>query len=90
MSRLAVLLCLLTACAAPQDTQGSTLGPPSSTPPAAAEPGDDEAACTEEAPTGSLVRRTVCRSQDQMDREREEGQEFQRKAGRAPQRKIRD
>ena len=66
------------------------MGPPSTTPPAAEASGDDEEVCREEIPTGSLVGRTVCRSQDQMDRDRDEGQEFQRKAGRTPPRKIRD
>ena len=91
MSRLAVPLFLLAACAAaPQETHAPTLGPPSMTPPTAAAPDEDEQVCREEVPTGSLVGRTVCRSRSQIEQEREEGQEFQRKALRMPQTGPRD
>lgn len=83
MSRLAVPLFLLAACAAPQETHGPTMGPPGTTQPAATDP-EDEQVCREEVPTGSLVARTVCRSRAQIDREREEGQEFQRKGNLMP------
>jgi hypothetical protein len=81
MSRLAVPLLLLVACAAPQETS-PTMGPPSTQP--AAANSEDEQVCREEVPTGSLVARTVCRSRSQIDQEREDGQEFQRKGNILP------
>ena len=84
MSRLAVFLLSLAACAASQETHGPTAGPASTTPAAAAAPEDDQV-CHEEVPTGSHVGRTVCRSRSQIDRERQEGQEFQRKGYIQPQ-----
>jgi predicted secreted protein len=84
MSRLAMSLFLLAACAAPQETRGTTTAQPGTTQPASATSSEDEQECHEEVPTGSHVSRTVCRSRSQKDREREQGQDFQRKAGFAP------
>lgn len=88
MSRLALPLFLLAACAAPQETRGTTQ--PSTTQPAAAASSEDEQVCHEEMPTGSHVARTVCRSRSQIDREREQGQELQRKGNLAPEPRARD
>jgi len=89
MSRLAVLWLLLAACAAPQETRGTTTAQPTTTSPAAASD-EDEQVCHDETPTGSHVSRTVCRSKSQIDREREQGQEMQRKASFAPGGTTRD
>lgn len=82
MLRLAVSLVLAAACAAPQETHRTA--PPGATPPTAeaeADPGDEQI-CTEERTTGSNVTRTVCRSRSQVERDREDAQQFNAKTGR--------
>ena len=83
MSRLAMSLFLVVACAAPQETRGTT-AQPGTTQPAPATSNEDEQECHEEVPTGSHVARTVCRSRSQKDRDRDQAEDFQRKAGFAP------
>ena len=78
MSRLVLCLILAAACAAPQEPASSTLGPPSEQP-ANAEAARDEPVCKEEAVTGSNMKRTVCRSESQTDRERDDAQHLMRR-----------
>lgn len=84
MSRLAIPLFLLAACAASQEPSTTTARSPSTAAPAAAEPQEDETVCHEEASTGSLLKRTVCRSQSQVDQERRNADDMHRKANQSP------
>lgn len=96
MSRLAVSLLLLAACAAPQETHRTTppgAGQPGATPAGAASPAGasgDEEVCTEESVTGSNIRRTVCRSQSQIDRERDSARQLRERSNMHPGPPIRD
>lgn len=94
MLRLAVSLFLLAACAAPQETHRTTpsgSGQPGAAPAggAAAASGDEEV-CTEESVTGSNIRRTVCRSQSQIDRERDSARQLRERSNMHPGPPIRD
>lgn len=96
MSRVALSLLLLVACTAPQETHGTTpsgSGQPGATPEAAASPAaskEDEEVCTEESVTGSNLRRTVCRPQSQIDRERDSARQLREKSTLHPGPPIRD
>jgi hypothetical protein len=81
MSRLAASLVLIAACAAPQEPR-STL-PPGETPPSP-EASQSEPECREESVTGSAIKRTVCRTPEEMERERRNAQELHDQANRAP------
>lgn len=97
MLRLAVSLSLFAACAAPQETHGTTpppgAGQPGATPAGDATPAaasGDEEVCTEESVTGSNIRRTVCRSQSQIDRERDSARQLRERSNLHPGPPIRD
>ena len=81
MSRLAVSLVLVAACAAPQESYNTM--PPGETSPRT-EGGEDEPVCREEAVTGSTLKRTVCRTPSEMARDRDNARDFHERAGRAP------
>jgi predicted secreted protein len=84
MSRLVIPLFLLAACAGSQEPSTTTTRSPSTAAPAAAEPQEDQEVCHEEASTGSLVKRTVCRSQSQIEQDRRNADDMHRKANQAP------
>lgn len=81
MSRLAASLVLIAACAAPQEPR-STL-PPGATPPTS-EAAEDEPVCREESVTGSAITRTVCRTPEEIKRDRQNAQDFHEQANRTP------
>jgi hypothetical protein len=89
MSRVAMSLLLLSACAGSQDGRSTTpqgaatMTPPGETAPKAG--GDpDEEVCQEEAPTGSAVKRVTCRSRAQVERDRQNAEEMQRRGNQLP------
>ena len=75
MSRLAVCLILVAACAAPQEATRST-SPPGATSPQAEVSEDHAPVCHEESVTGSNLTRTVCRSKSDEERERDDARTF--------------
>jgi hypothetical protein len=81
MSRLAASLVLIAACAAPQEPR-STL-PPGATPPTS-EAAQTEPECHDEAVTGSAIKRTVCRSPEEVERDRRNAQDFHEQVNRTP------
>lgn len=83
MSRLAVCLILVAACAAPQETRSTA--PPGATPPTAEVSDEHEPVCHEESVTGSNLSRTVCRSKSDEERERDEAKTFQMQNSRSRQ-----
>jgi hypothetical protein len=82
MLRLAASLVLIAACAASQEQPRSTL-PPGATPPDP-EAAETEPVCRDEAVTGSAIKRTVCRTPEEMQRERDGAQDFHERGNRAP------
>lgn len=89
MSRIAVSVLFLAACAASQEQSATTLGPPSATEPTAAEPAEDDEVCTEERTTGTMITHTVCRSRAQVEQDRREAERLRRDSAMHPDGKIR-
>jgi hypothetical protein len=83
MLRLAASLVLIAACAAPQEPQPRSTLPPGATPPTP-EAAETEPECREEAVTGSALTRTVCRTPEEIARDRRNAQEFHEQANRTP------
>jgi len=92
---LASILALASACAGPSATAGGTA--PLKEQPAAAQAGtaqapakatlaeDQKPICTTERPVGSNIPRRVCRTPEQIEREREAAQEKMRGLSQATQ-----
>jgi hypothetical protein len=68
MKRAVVLCALLAGCLPPKEARDTTPAP------AAVAPSGQ--VCHEERPLGSNIARTVCRSQDQIERDRRETQKL--------------
>lgn len=79
MPRVVMSLVLLAACAASQETRSTA--PPGGAQPPSAEAAEEEPACREEAVTGSMIKRTVCRTPEEMERDRRNAQDIHKQSG---------
>jgi hypothetical protein len=82
MPRVILSLVLLAGCAAPQETRSTA--PPSGAQPQSAEATGDESDCREEAVTGSMIKRTVCRTPEERERDRKNAQGLRKQSDLAP------
>jgi hypothetical protein len=78
MPRVVMSLVLLAACAAPQETRSTA--PPGGAQPRAEATGE-EPVCHEEAVTGSMIKRTVCRTPAEIERDRRDAQDIHKQSG---------
>jgi len=87
MSRLAVSLFFVAACAGTQEPHSTS---PQGATQAAGDSDEDGPVCHEERPTGSNMSYTVCKPRSERQRDRDQAQDFKARTGRMMQTKQGD